>query len=284
MEQIAVVSGKGGTGKTTFSSLAHTMIRVVADCDVDAPNLHILLSPEIEKKEDFFSARKAVVNGELCTSCGLCRELCRFGAVQLDELGKAVIDGRKCEGCAFCYNVCVAKAIEMVEVKTGEIYLSKTKWGKLVHALLKPGEENTGKLVTEVRERAKIVAEEVDSEYVVIDSPPGIGCPVMASLANVRAALVVTEPTMSAMSDLERILSLCKHFRVKPFVAVNRYDLNKSVTSKIEEFCDESGVEVLARIPFDGSLAEQVSNLSFPFTGKAADEILKCWDKLIDKL
>jgi MinD superfamily P-loop ATPase len=283
VKQIAVISGKGGTGKTTFSATIHAIEGgVVADCDVDAPNLHILLKPQILSVEEYSASKKARVISNACSGCGLCYELCRFEAIVADEIYK--VDEKRCEGCAFCYNACPEKAIVMETVKTGDIYLSKTKWGHFVHALLKPGEENTGRLVTEVKERAKKIAEENEVKYLIVDAAPGVGCPVMASLTGVDAALIVSEPTISGLNDLMRVVDLCNHFRVRPFVVVNKYDLNESMTSKIQEYCTKNGIEFAGFVPFDNSLAEQISNLNFPFEGRAAEKIEECWKKVREVL
>ena len=283
MKQVAVISGKGGTGKTTFSATIHALEGgVIADCDVDAPNLHILLNPKILKAEDFIATKKAEIAQDKCSGCGLCYELCRFGAIS--EENGYFVDEKKCEGCAFCFNVCPEKAIEMRDVKTGDIYFSKTQWGYFVHARLKPGEENTGRLVTEVKNRAKKVAEENGSEFLIVDAAPGVGCPVMASLTGVDAAIIVTEPTASGLSDMMRVIELCEHFRIRPFVVVNKYDLNEDVTLKIEKYCSENGIEFAGIVPFDERIPEQIANLSFPFSGKAADKMVECWKKVKEVL
>ncbi len=283
MKQIAVISGKGGTGKTTFSAMIHAIEGgVVADCDVDAPNLHILLQPEIIKREEFRDTKKARIIQDRCSQCGLCHELCRFGAVMVN--GEYWIDEKKCEGCSFCYNACPERAITMDVVKTGDIFISKTKWGHFIHALLKPGEENTGKLVTEVKDRAKKIAERSGEDFMIVDAAPGVGCPVMASLTGVDAAIVVSEPTMSGMSDMLRILSLCEHFKIEPFVVVNKYDLNKDIAAEIEKFCRENEIEFVGDIPFDKSIPEQMAYLKFPFEGKAAEKIIESWKKVKEVL
>lgn len=276
--KVVIVSGKGGTGKTTISAVIHTIEGgVIADCDVDAPNLHILLRPEIIRKEDFVASEKAFIIPEKCDKCGLCQEVCRFEAIsdyRVDEI--------RCEGCAFCYNVCPQKAIEMRKVKSGEIYVSKTRWGYICHAILNPGEENSGKLVTEVRRRADEIAE-TEGVDVIIDGAPGIGCPVIASLTNTDAALVITEPTLSGFGDLERIVELCRHFKVKPFVIINRFDLNEEISSKIEKWCMSNEVPLIGRIPFSEEVIRQISELQFPFKGEIAEKIRECWEKFKEK-
>ena len=228
------------------------------------------------------ATKKARIIQEKCSACGLCHDVCRFGAVVAED--SFYVDEKRCEGCAFCFNVCPEKAIEMEDVKTGDLYISKTDWGYFVHAKLKPGEENTGRLVTEVKSRAKEIAEEEGVDFLIVDSAPGVGCPVMASLTGVDAAVIVTEPTASGLSDMLRILDLCEHFRIRPFVVVNKYDLNLDVTSEIENYCSENSIEFAGMISFDETIPEQIANLSFPFSGKAAHEMVKCWKKIKEVL
>ncbi len=281
--RITVISGKGGTGKTTLTAqLSYVLSRirriVIADCDVDAPNLHLLLKPKVVEERPFFGLKKARI-GEKCTSCGLCYELCRFDAV-VEEDGEYRIDEARCEGCALCYNACPEKAIEMVEGERGKVYISDTEIGRFVHAVLYPGEENSGKLVMEVKSLAKAEADRVGAAAIVVDGAPGIGCPVIASLANTDVAVVVTEPTLSGLSDMLRILELTEHFRIRSAVVINKYDLNREVTEKIERECREREIDVIGKIPYDESLPQQISMLSFPFTGRAAEEMTKVWDRL----
>jgi|Deesub1362A_J573_1020465.scaffolds.fasta_scaffold02766_9 MinD superfamily P-loop ATPase len=281
-KQIAIISGKGGTGKTTFSALIHSIEGcVIADCDVDAPNLHILLNPEILEVEEYYASKKARILQDKCSSCGLCYGVCRFNAI-FDK--PYTVNDKRCEGCGFCYNACSEKAIVMETVKTGEIYKSKTRYGHFVHALLKAGEENTGRLVTEVRQRAKKIAEDMNFELVIVDAPPGVGCPVIASLTDVDAAIVISEPTLSGLNDLKRVLDLCDHFGVKAFVTVNKYDLNESMALEIRDYCEGREVEFLGSIPFDKDLIEQVSNLKYPFDCIAAEKMSECWKTVRKRL
>ena len=275
MKQVAIISGKGGTGKTTFSALVHSIEGgVIADCDVDAPNLHIILRPKILEKEEFFATEKAFIT-EKCISCGLCYELCRFNAISFEN-GKYSVDESRCEGCALCYNACPENAIEMKFVKTGEIYVSKTAYGSMVHARLEPGEENSGRLVSEVRKKAEKIAK--NSEYLIIDSPPGVGCPVIASLTGINFAIVISEPTLSGLSDLKRAVALTDHFSIKSCVVVNRYNLNTKIALEIREWCRENGIEFAGFVTFDEKLIEQMSSLNFPFYGEAAKSMSEIWN------
>ncbi len=275
MKRVAIVSGKGGTGKTTFAAIIHAEEGgIIADCDVDAPNLHILLQPEVISKEDFVASKKAFITDE-CNQCGLCYELCRFDAVVIDDVFR--IDERRCEGCGFCYHACPQKAIEMKDAKTGEIYISRTKFGYMVHAMLNPGEENSGRLVSEVRKKADEIGERESSEFLIIDASPGIGCPVIASLTNVDAAIIVSEPTLSGLSDLKRVVELSRHFKINPFAIINKYDLNESMSLEIERWCKENDVQLLGKIEYSDEIVKQMSSLSFPFKGRAAEKVIGCW-------
>ena len=282
MRQLTVLSGKGGTGKTTitasFAALAKNA--VVADCDVDAPDLHMLLHPEVIETQKFRGAKLAVIDEAKCTKCGLCREKCAFDAVTPD----LTIDAVACEGCGVCAIVCPAHAIALAERVSGEAYLSRTKYGFMSHALLYAGEANSGKLVTLVRQNAKILAKREHSDLIIIDGSPGIGCPVIASISGVDAALVVTEPTLSGIHDLERVLQLLAHFNVKPFVCVNMHDINVANTERIAGFCREHDVEVVGRIPFNRKVTEAMVNgktiVEYSPRSVVAEEIASAWQKV----
>ena len=243
IKEIVVISGKGGTGKTTVTSslIPYFQNVVIGDCDVDAPNLQILFNPQNTVKEDFFGMKKALLNKELCIQCGKCYELCKFGAVE---------NIKKCESCGLCEYVCPVGAIKMVDNKAGEIFESDTKYGKIIHACLFPGEENSGKLVAEVRKKAKKTAKEKNIEYIILDGAPGVACNVISSLTGVKKAVVVTEPTLSGLHDLERVLNLIERFRIKPYFVINKFDLSKEISDKIEEFLNEKGFEISVKIPF----------------------------------
>ncbi|MBN2483964.1 MAG: ATP-binding protein [Candidatus Omnitrophica bacterium] len=254
MKQIVVISGKGGTGKTvitaSFAALAEN--KVMADCDVDAADLHLLLDPRIEERHDFKSGVTAVIHKDKCTQCGLCRTLCRFDAIG-DDL---TIDPVSCEGCAFCSFACPSKAIEMKENTAGEWFSSQTRFGPMIHAKLGIAQENSGKLVSLVRKKAKEKAEHIGADWVIIDGSPGIGCPVIASLSGVDCALVVTEPTLSGLHDASRVIDMARHFQIPVFLVVNKYDLNIEMTGKIEEYCRKEKVPFIGKIGFDKTVVE----------------------------
>ena len=280
MKQIAVISGKGGTGKTSLVASLAALAKgraVIADCDVDAPDLHLILRPEIKEKREFLGIKRAVIDPSKCTLCGSCEEHCRFGAVCA-----SAIDPMLCEGCGVCKLVCPAEAVSMVDRLSGYAYISQTRFGPLVHADLFPGEEASGKLVAMIREMAREIAASRKLELVLIDGSPGIGCPVIASLVGVDLALVVTEPTISGEHDLERILGVTEHFRIKAAVCINKYDLNLDVSRRIEDICRERSIEVAGKLPFDPVVVEAMV-LGEPVVqlgGPAAEGIKELWRAL----
>ncbi|WP_456328353.1 ATP-binding protein [Archaeoglobus sp.] len=274
--QIAVVSGKGGTGKTTVTSVFATLCKgVIADCDVDAPNLHILLKPRILEEIPFKGMKKAKIIQEKCERCGLCMDLCRFDAIYIEN-DTYKVDIVRCEGCAFCFRACPNEAIEMVSEVRGKIFVSETEYGPFVHASLEPGEENSGLLVHEVKRKAEEVAEEKGLDLILVDGAPGIGCPVIASLSKVDKAVVVTEPTLSGLNDMERVLKLIRHFRIEPYVIINKFDLNLDVSNKIERFCNSEKIPIVAKIPFYEDIPKAIANLQIP----VKDEIVEAWENL----
>lgn len=253
MKELVVLSGKGGTGKTSivgsFAVLAKS--KVLADCDVDAADLHLLVEPVIQQKYEFWSGQVAVIDEGQCTQCGLCQELCHFEAIEDFR-----VDPISCEGCGFCSHICPTEAITMRENLSGHWFISNTKYGSLVHARLGIAQENSGKLVALVRQRAKLVAEKQGATCIISDGPPGTGCPVISSLSGADLALVVTEPTLSGLHDLERVLGVCHHFDVPALVCINKYDINEENTRQIESYCTSQGVEVTPKIPFDNVVTE----------------------------
>ena len=286
MKQLTILSGKGGTGKTTITASFAVLAKntAVADCDVDAPDLHMLLHPEVVRTQEFKGAKLAVIDEEKCTECGLCREKCRFDAITED----IKIDSISCEGCGVCFVVCPVNAITLIERISGHAYISKTEHGFMAHAMLSPGEASSGKLVTLVRQNARILAEKEHSDLVIIDGPPGIGCPVIASVTGIDAGLVVTEPTMSGIHDLERALQLLRHFNVTPFVCVNVYDINEENTEKIVSFCKENDIEVVGKIPFNAKVTEAIVNgkpiVEYAPESDVAKEIEKMWKRVLSAL
>jgi len=285
MKQIVVISGKGGTGKTviaaSFAALANK--KVMADCDVDAADLHLLLQPDVRERIEFKSGLTAFINKEVCAECGRCRQLCRFNAISEDF----IVDPISCEGCAFCHYACPVEAIEMKENISGEWYVSDTRFGKLVHAKLGIAEENSGKLVSLVRKKAKELAENQESDWIIIDGSPGIGCPVIASLSGVDCALVVTEPTLSGLHDAVRVIKVARHFDIATKVVVNKYDLNTNMSEQIINACNKNDAEVLGRISFDKAVVNamvQGKTIVEGADGKIKKEVVDIWESLKQKI
>ena len=285
MKQITIISGKGGTGKTTlvgsFAALAEN--KVIADCDVDAPDLHLLLHPEIIKREEFKGLKVAVMDKTLCTECGTCEETCRFNAIALTEDSGYAVNPARCEGCGACVFSCPQEALTLKERVSGYAFISKTNYGTMAHAQLNIAEETSGKLVTVVRNHAQQVAEKEQRELILIDGAPGIGCPVIASLTGVDLALIVTEPTMSGLHDLERILDVTSHFGIGSVVCINKYDINEENSGRITEFCRQRGIEVVGNIPYDSVVTEAMvaGKPVVEFSeGKVSEAIKEVWGSI----
>lgn len=281
MRKMTILSGKGGTGKTTFTAsfAALSSNAVFADCDVDASNLHLLLKPEVKENIVFKGLNLAVIDPERCIQCGLCEEKCRFNAIH-----DFSVDSIHCEGCKVCVQVCPVQAIDFVERICGHAYISETEYGPMSHANLIPGMENSGKLVTLVRQNAKRLAEEGGHELVLVDGPPGIGCPVIASLADIDHGLVVVEPTLSGIHDLKRALELLDHFKLEALVCVNKHDLNDENTAAIEEFCCGEGIEVVGLVPFDPEVTKAMVDgrpvVEYAPDSLASEAIKAIWERL----
>jgi len=309
MKQITVISGKGGTGKTviTASFAALAKDKVMADCDVDASDLHLLLHPRINETHQFKGGMKAILYDERCTGCGKCIEVCRFDAIREEEgrgakgqgsrikgqgskvkgQGTVIIDPVACEGCQVCALVCPVEAIQMEENVSGEWYISETNYGPMVHAKLGIAQENSGKLISVVRKNAREVAQKNGLELVIVDGPPGIGCPVIASVTGVDLVVIVTEPTFSAISDLERVLSLAQHFKIQSTVLINKYDINLENTQKIEEFCRLENIEVAGKLPFDNAFTQAMvegKTIIEHSDSPLVEEIKNIWERICAKI
>ena len=286
MHELVVISGKGGTGKTTLTACFAALAggnAVLVDADVDAPNLSLVTKPQQLESFEFRASKIADIKLQKCSACGLCLELCRFDAISDHYL----VDPIVCEGCGVCSRACPEKAITMEEVLSGQWFISQTSYGKLVHARLGVAEENSGKMVTAIRERAKQIAAEENKRYLIIDGPPGIGCPVIASLGGTDAALLVTEPTLSGIHDLERIVSVCRHFKIPASVCINRSDLSLENTRAIEKYCRRESIPMAAKIPFDRSFVE-ASAQGVPVVeytdGPVYKSIKQLWENMISML
>lgn len=249
MKELVIISGKGGTGKTSimaaFAALAKN--KVLCDADVDAADLHLITAPRLKERHDFQGGHTAIINQDKCTQCGICQDLCRWDAVSDDF----EIDFIECEGCGVCVYLCPEKAIDFPLNTCGEWFISDTSFGPMVHARLGIAEENSGKLVSLVRTKAKELADEKKLDLILTDGPPGVGCPVIAAVGGASSVLIITEPTVSGKHDMERVVRLAAHFKVPAMVCVNKFDLNLDQTHAIEEFAKENNVTVLGRIPFD---------------------------------
>lgn len=262
MKEIVIISGKGGTGKTSLTAAFATLAAkrgkaVFADCDVDAADLHLVFAPEISERHDFVSGHVARVDPKKCLSsgeegsCSKCIELCRFGAIRHSYKTGCEVDEGSCEGCGVCVRFCPTSGIDFVDRRCGEWYVSDTRFGTLVHAALDTRAENSGKLVTTVRKEAKRVAEVQGADWIIVDGSPGTGCPVIASITGADDVVIVTEPTMSGQHDLERVASLSRHFAIPFSVIVNKADINQTMADETESWCARNGVPFLGMIPYD---------------------------------
>jgi len=290
MTELVVCSGKGGTGKTSVTAGLAALARdfVLADCDVDAANLHLVLNPEVETTTEFRAGHLARIDPKACDGCGVCRDLCRFSAIDLTDGadGEQTFRVRDllCEGCGVCVRFCPGEAIDLVGQRCGEWYRSRTPFGPMVHASLDVGAENSGKLVTLVREQAGLVAEQAGLDLILLDGPPGIGCPVTAAVTGADLVLLVTEPSLSGLHDLERIVALADHFEVPAVVCINKHDLSPRLTRRIEEFCELRGLDLLGRIPFDPAVndaqAAGRSIIEFAPHSETAEVLTSLWSRL----
>ena len=262
IKQIAIVSGKGGTGKTTLTGSLSVLFKnhVAADCDVDASNLSLLLNPKTEKIYDYYGGKKAFIDHEKCSGCGICKNVCRFEAIYKEkDKNLYSVDPFACEGCNRCVINCPENAIELLDNRSGEYYVSHSDIA-VIHANLEPGEETSGGLVAEVRKKAIELAEKENNEYILIDGAPGIGCPATSSIAGVNYVIIVTEPTQSGVHDLKRIVDTVRHFKRKFSIVINKYDINNEISKEIEEFSKNENIEILGKIPFDKTVVNAVVN------------------------
>ena len=285
MNEIVILSGKGGTGKTSLSAAFATISNktVVADCDVDAANLHIILNPENYLQQNFITGYTAAIEYTTCTNCGLCIDYCRFDAISFQK-GKVTISEISCDGCKLCSRVCPSHSIQMIPSDKSRWYIGNYKNGKMVHARLSPGEENSGKLVNVVRENARKTAQETGWETIIIDGPPGTGCPVISSVTGTNTAIIVTEPTNSGFHDMKRVLEITANFQVKSYVVINKYDLNESISGRIESWCAENNIPVVGKIPFDEQIVEAMINCQsiteWKPESEVSKEIIRIWKQI----
>mmetsp|Transcript_818 Transcript_818/g.640 ORF Transcript_818/g.640 Transcript_818/m.640 type:complete len:291 (+) Transcript_818:1237-2109(+) len=283
MRELVVLSGKGGTGKTSltaaFASISKNM--VLCDADVDASNLHLLMAPDIKHRNNFQGGSTAVIDPNKCTQCGLCMKLCRFDAVKEDFK----VDEIECDGCGVCVDLCPEQAIDFPIKICGQWYISDTRFGSMVHAALGIAEENSGKLVALVRQEAKKLAEKNNLDLIITDGPPGIGCPVIASIGGATAIIIVAEPTVSGLHDIERVADLAAHFKIPGMVCVNKFDLNPNQTLAIEDFAKKRSMPVIGCIPFDPAFTKsmlQGKNIfEYNNESKTSQIVKKIWNQII---
>lgn len=263
IREIVVISGKGGTGKTSISAgLAMVAGReiVLADCDVDVPDLHLIMSPQVQEREDFYAGEIAKIDSEKCVGCGECQRICAFGTIEKSVESKFLTNSLKCEGCGYCARVCPANAIANFPRLTGEVMVSTIKTGtKLVHANLSLGGENSGKLVAELKRKARLIAENENKNFILVDGSPGIGCPVVSSLSGASLVLLVVEPTVSGFHDLKRVLELVQMFSLRCVAIINKADVNAKLCAEMEEFFEQNDIEVLAKFAYDTAFSKSLS-------------------------
>lgn len=285
--EIAIISGKGGTGKSSISAAFATMNGdvVLADCDVDAANLYLLFDPAQEEEVVYIAGYKAEIDYSLCTACGLCAEYCRFDAISV-QTEKVTISEISCDGCFLCSRICPEKAIAMVPNDKSRMYSGRFRNGIMVYGRLAPGEENSGKLVNMVREKAKKISDEHNIENVILDGPPGIGCPVISTITGTDKVLIVTEPTVSGLSDLQRAVSIVQKFSLKPGVIINKYDLNCEMSDQIARWCETKGISLAGKLPFDNVFVEAMirreSIIEYDPGNHICGELKKIWYNILN--
>ena len=283
MKELVIISGKGGTGKTSltaaFAALAENM--VLCDADVDAADLHLLMKPDFRHRADFQGGGIAEIDPEKCVQCGQCLELCRFDAISQDF----VVDPIDCEGCGVCVDFCPEEAIAFPIQTCGEWYISGTRYGPMVHARLGIAEENSGKLVSLVRQESAKLAEEQHRDLIITDGPPGVGCPVIASIGGAAGVLIVTEPTVSGLHDMERVADLAAHFKVPAMACINKSDLNPEQSERIEKLAADKGIEIMGRIPFDPvfikSMVQGQNVVEYSPDSEISQAIRRMWERII---
>jgi len=283
IRELVIVSGKGGTGKTSitgaFASLGKNTL--LCDADVDAADLHLLMAPEVQCRSAFMGGSLAEIRRDDCSQCGRCRELCRFDAISEDY----IIDSLSCEGCGVCVDLCPEGAIDFPIQQCGEWFISDTRFGPMVHARLGIAQENSGKLVSLIRQESMTLAEQKGCDLILTDGPPGIGCPVIASIGGATALVIVVEPTVSGLHDMQRVAELAAHFKVPGLVCINKFDLNEEMTRQIEEYAVKRNMQLLGRIPFDPLFIKAMiagkNILEHAPESQAAKAVIDIWKKLV---
>ena len=286
MRELTIISGKGGTGKTSlvsaFASISEN--KILCDADVDAADLHLIMAPDVKERHDFQSGHTAIIDSEKCTQCGICKDLCLFDAISEDF----VVDPTACEGCGVCHHFCPENAVNFPLNTCGQWFISGTRFGPMVHAALGIAQENSGKLVTLVRQEARKLAENRGLPLLITDGPPGIGCPVIASIGGASAVLIVTEPTVSGIHDMQRVVELAAHFKVPVMVSVNKYDLNSEMTKNIEAYTQKHKISLAGNIPFDTvftkAMVQGLTIFEYDAAAEAGQAVKAVWENISDKI
>ena len=286
MQEITILSGKGGAGKTSVVAAMASLAKnaVFCDNDVDAADLHLIFHPEIKEEHAFSSGSKALIDTEICSACGLCMEHCRFNAIHPNKNGIPEVNPFQCEGCRLCERICPEQAITSVQYNNNKWFVSETRFGQLVHARMGAGEENSGRLVTEIRKKAMEIAAETDADYIISDGPPGIGCPVIASITGTGKVLLVIEPSRSGLHDAKRLLKLVESFRIPVYAVINKFDINLEITAQTEKFLQEKSIPLIGKVPFDTILVDSMvagkSMVEFAPDSEPGQEFKSIWEKL----
>ncbi|HCE58019.1 MAG TPA: (4Fe-4S)-binding protein [Prolixibacteraceae bacterium] len=286
MKEITILSGKGGTGKTSVTAALASVAKNVVFCDndVDAADLHLIFNPQIMESYAFDSGSKAVINTDDCLNCGFCVDHCRLDAIHLNSSGQLEVNNFQCEGCRLCERVCPAEAISMIENNNNFWYVSETRFGTLIHAKMGPGEENSGKLVTEVRRKAKEIAVETKADFIINDGPPGIGCSAIASVTGTDLVLIVIEPTLSGLHDASRLVELAESFKIPIQAVINKFDINPEITGKVEKYLSDKNIQLAGKLPFEPKMVESMvaekTIIEFAPAEKISREIYSIWKKI----
>ncbi len=286
MKEFTILSGKGGAGKTSVAAAIASVAKnaVFCDNDVDAADLHLIFNPEIKERYDFDSGTVAVIDPNVCTNCGICVEHCHFDAIHPNAVEQLEVNPFQCEGCRLCERVCPEGAIESVYNNNNHWFVSNTRFGTLVHAKMGPGEENSGKLVTEIRKKAKEIATQTNAEFIINDGPPGIGCSAIASITGTDAVLMVIEPTLSGLHDAKRLVELINTFNIPVFAVINKFDLNREITEKVKNYLTENSISLIGKIPFANEMVESVVNektiIEYAPENKISKEFYSIWEKI----
>lgn len=287
MKEITILSGKGGAGKTSVAAAIASLAEnaVFCDNDVDAADLHLIFNPHVREEHDFDSGKKAMIDPQICTACGLCIEHCRFDAIHPNKEDIPEVNPFQCEGCRLCERICPADAIHILQFKNNKWFVSETRFGPLVHARMGVGEENSGRLVTVIRQKAREIAVQTAAGFIINDGPPGIGCPVIASLTGTGVVLLVIEPSLSGLHDAKRLMELVDSFNIPALAIINKYDINLEITGRVKKFLKEKSIPLIGKIPFDTQLVDAMvageSIIEFDPKSDLAEKFREIWEKIV---